>query len=231
MGKAIQDYHQTGRAKTLRILSPMFEDDELPVAHLFRTKQEMNMLERTALELAHGRVLEVGAGSGCHTLYLQERGLETTAIDVSPIAVEVQRQRGVKDARLIDFFDMLPDTRFDTILMLMNGIGICGKCTQLPYFFARIDTLLAPGGCLITDSSDLAYIYEDEEGILDLTGVTNYYGEIEFQMQYSTMLGPTFHWLYVDLTTLTTYANAAGFTVTLVQEDENNSFLVKIERM
>lgn len=137
MGAAIRDYSTTGRCGRLRVLSPQFEEDELPVPLLFRAETEMPPLERLALDKARGRVLDTGAGAGCHTLALQQRGLDVTAIDISPGAVRTMRRRGVEDARLCDFFEDDFGGPFDTVLMLMNGIGICGRLERLPFFFTR----------------------------------------------------------------------------------------------
>ncbi len=134
MGAAIRDYFTTGRCGRLRVLSPQFEEDELPVPLLFRAETEMPPLERLALDKARGRVLDTGAGAGCHTLALQQRGLDVTAIDISPGAVRTMRRRGVEDARLCDFFEDDFGGPFDTVLMLMNGIGICGRLERLPFF-------------------------------------------------------------------------------------------------
>ena len=128
MGRAIADYQKTKTADTLRVFSPMFEEDEMPLQTLFRKYEEMPEIERKALDMARGKVLDVGAGAGCHTLVLQERGVKVTAIDISPLSVEAMRRRGVIDAREQDFFTL--EGRYDTILMLMNGIGIVG--TMLP---------------------------------------------------------------------------------------------------
>ena len=162
MGHAIADYFATGRAGRLRVFSPMFDEDEIPVATLFRTCDEMPAVEQEALDTASGAILDVGAGAGCHALALQAMEKQVTAIDISPLAVQTMRERGVKDVREQDFFTL--DGKFDTILMLMNGIGIVGTLSRLPAFFMQVDRLLAPGGQLLCDSSDICYIFEDEEG-------------------------------------------------------------------
>lgn len=159
MGAAILDYQKSGRAERLRVLSSMFEEDEMPVKHLFRKVEEMPMLEQKALQLTKGRVLDIGAGSGCHTLALQEKGLEVKAIDISPLSCETMKLRGVKDAECINLFDEHLETGFDTILLLMNGTGIAGKIENLPTLFNRLKTLLNKGGQILIDSSDLKYIY------------------------------------------------------------------------
>ena len=158
MGAAILDYLAHRKASKLRVFSSMFDEDEIPVNQLFRTFQEMPSLEQKALQLSTGKILDVGAGSGCHTLALQEMSKEVTAIDISPLSVEAMNKRGVKDARLQNFFDKSLTGPFDTILLLMNGSGIIGKQENLPAFFHRLKEVLARDGQLLLDSSDLSYL-------------------------------------------------------------------------
>ncbi len=228
MGQAIADYHATGKASRLRVFSPMFDEDEIPVSTLFRTRDEMPGIEQEALKVANGHILDVGAGAGCHTLALQAMEKRVTAIDISPLAVETMRQRGVKDVHEQDFFSL--DGQFDTILMLMNGIGIVGTISRLPAFFMQVDHLLAPGGQLLCDSSDLCYLYEDEDGIIDLTGVEGYYGELSYRMQYKAVKGEPFPWLFIDPETLREQAAAHGFYCDILVRGEHYDYLARLTR-
>ena len=228
MGQAIADYHATGKASRLRVFSPMFGEDEIPVSTLFRTRDEMPGIEQEALKVANGHILDVGAGAGCHTLALQAMEKRVTAIDISPLAVETMRQRGVKDVHEQDFFSL--DGQFDTILMLMNGIGIVGTISRLPAFFMQVDHLLAPGGQLLCDSSDLCYLYEDEDGIIDLTGVEGYYGELSYRMQYKAVKGEPFPWLFIDPETLREQAAAHGFYCDILVRGEHYDYLARLTR-
>ena len=228
MGQAIADYHATGKASRLRVFSPMFDEDEIPVSTLFRTRDEMPGIEQEALKVANGHILDVGAGAGCHTLALQAMEKRVTAIDISPLAVETMRQRGVKDVHEQDFFSL--DGQFDTILMLMNGIGIVGTISRLPAFFMQVDHLLAPGGQLLCDSSDLCYLYEDEDGIIDLTGVEGYYGELTYRMQYKAVKGEPFPWLFIDPETLREQAAAHGFYCDILVRGEHYDYLARLTR-
>lgn len=231
MGQAIRDYHEKGRAGRLRVFSPQFEEDEMPVATLFRTEAEMPPLERRALELCRGRVLDVGAGAGCHSLALQERGADVTAIDISPLSVDVMLRRGVKDARVADLFDGSFAGCYDTVLMLMNGSGIVGRLERMPLFFRRMKLLLAQGGQVLMDSSDLRYIYEDEDGAMDIDLNARYYGELDFRMQYKKVKGAPFGWLYVDFDTLAGYARESGFRAELVAEGEHYDYLARLSAL
>lgn len=231
MGAAILDYQTHGKASKLRVFSSMFDEDEIPVAHLFRTFNEMPPIEQKALQLSKGKILDVGAGSGCHTLALQEMNQEATAIDISPLSVETMKMRGVKDARLLNLFDRSLTESFDTILLLMNGSGIVGKLDNLRGFFDRINQILAPGGQVLMDSSDLTYLFEDEDGNLDIAPEDDYYGEVDFRMQYKQVKGDSFNWLYIDFNTLELYASQSGFKVEKILEGEHFDYLAKITRI
>lgn len=228
MGQAIADYFKYGKAETLRVFSPMFEEDELPVATLFRSFEEMPLIEQTALKMATGRTLDVGAGSGCHTLALQQMGVDVTAIDISPLSVKTMQERGVHRALLQDFFTF--EEQFDTVLLLMNGAGITGTMERLSLLFRQLDKVLAPGGQALCDSSDLCYLFEDEDGIIELPDMDGYYGELIYQLQYKDIKGEPFPWLYVDADILSEQAAACGYQMEIVAQGEHYDYLAKITK-
>ena len=228
MGAAIADYLAHGKASKLRVFSSQFDEDEIPVAQLFRTYEQMPDIEREALKRSCGSILDVGAGSGCHSLALQEMGHSVTAIDISPLAVEAMRKRGVKEARCVNLFDPAFTGSFHTILLLMNGSGIVGKLAHFPAFFRRMRQLLAPCGQILMDSSDLSYLFEDEEGNLDLAPEDAYYGEVDFQMQYKQVKGDPFDWIYIDFCTLSLQAAQAGFQAEKIAEGEHFDYLARL---
>lgn len=230
MGAALQEYMKKGKASRLRVLSSLFEEDELPVPLLFRQEKDMSEMERKALQEARGRVLDVGAGAGCHSLVLQERGLAVTAIDISPLSVQVQRERGVRDARLVNLFDPTFAGTFDTVLFLMNGSGIVGKLENMPAFFDKMKQLLSEEGRIYMDSSDLRYVFENEDGSMDIDLNASYYGEVDYQMKYRNMDGPCFDWLYVDFDTLAAYASEYGFKATKIMDGDHYDYLACLER-
>lgn len=227
MGAAIYDYHKKGKAGKLIVHSSSFEDDEIPVDTLFREFEDMPALEQKALKRASGRILDVGAGSGCHSLALQAMGKNCLAIDISPLSVNVMKDRGV-NARLVNLYDDSFNEKFDTILMLMNGTGIIGRLENMPAFFARMKELLAPGGRVILDSSDLRYLYEEEDGSMMIDLADEYYGLLDYQMEYQGILGEPFDWLYVDFETLTFYAEQNGFKTELIAEGEHYDYLAAL---
>ena len=228
MGAAIRDYQNNGKASRLRVLSSMFDEDEMPVAHLFRTFNQMPRLEQKALSMAKGRVLDIGAGAGCHALALQERGLEVKAIDISPLSCEVMKERGVKNAECVNLFNPQLKGKYDTLLLLMNGTGIAGKLNRLSMLLNRLKELLAEGGQILIDSSDLKYIYENEDGSMDIDLNAPYYGEVDYQMQYKNVKGEPFDWLYTDPMLLASISKQCGLNCEIVEEGENYDFLARL---
>lgn len=228
MGAAIADYFKHRKADRLRVFSSQFDEDEIPVKELFRAEKQMPLLERTALSMATGKILDVGAGSGCHSLPLQETGKDVHAIDISPLSIEVMKQRGVHSVAQTNLFDERFCESYDTILMLMNGSGIIGKLENLPVFFKKMKQLLRPGGCILMDSSDLSYLFEEEDGSIVINLAGDYYGEVDFQMQYKDIKGDSFDWLYIDFQTLSLYATESGFKAKLVKEGKHYDYLAKL---
>lgn len=227
MGTAIYDFHKNGTADVLRVFSSQFEEDEIPVADLFREYDDMPELERIALDEASGEILDVGAGSGCHSVALMKMGKSAVAIDISPLSVEVMKERGV-DALQVNLYDESFDRKFDTVLMLMNGTGIIGNLDNMPVFFERMKQLLKPGGSILIDSSDLRYLFEEEDGSLMIDLADDYYGQLDYQMQYKDVHGEPFDWLYVDFDTLAFYAEESGFDAVLLAEGEHYDYLAKL---
>lgn len=227
MGQAISDFHRTGKAAKLRVLSSMFYEDEIPVATLFRSFNKMPIQERKAIEMCRGKVLDVGAGSGCHSIVLMERGLDVVAIDISQLSVNVMKERGI-NALNVNFFDETFVEKFDTLLFAMNGIGIVGKIENLGAFFRSARRLLAPGGQLLLDSSDISYIFTDDDGGMDIDLAAGYYGEIDYTMRYKNIKGEPFDWLYIDFDTLAMYAEEHGFKCEKCIDGEHYDYLARL---
>ena len=229
-GKAISAYYHEKDKTDIEVHSPDFDDDVIPVPYLFRNYAEMPPLERKALQLAKGRVLDVGCGAGSHSLYLQNnKKLEVTAIDTSAGAIGISRLRGIKNALNINFFD-LKDEKFDTILMLMNGSGIIGKLRNLDQFFKKAKELLNPGGKILLDSSDLSYLFDrDEDGGIWIDSEAAYYGELEFKVTYKGESSEYFDWLYIDFNTLKFAAESNNFTCNLIKKGEHFDYLAELQ--
>mgnify|MGYP000513705207 FL=1 len=231
MGAAIRDYFRQGKSAQLKVLSSLFDDDEMPVAHLFRSYHEMPPLEQRALNEARGKVLDVGAGAGCHALALQERGFDVTAVDISPLSCETMKERGVANVECVNIFNQRFQERFDTLLLLMNGTGIAGKLSRLPQLLSRLKQLMNPGAQILIDSSDLRYVYEDEDGVLDVDFDGAYYGEVDYQMTYRNIIGKSFDWLYADSVVLAECCRQCGLKCEILAQGQHYDYLARIVQM
>ena len=227
MGLAISDFYNKRKTAKLYTCTHLTTYDELPVAYLFRTYDEMPEIERVALDSVRGRVLDVGAAAGAHSIHLQQKGIDVTPIDNSLLSVEVMRARGLK-AEAADFFDYKPAQPFDTILFLMNGAGMCGTINRLPMFLDKCKSLLASGGQVLLDSSDLIYLYMEDDGscAIDLNG--DYYGEMLFKVRYKQLRSEPFKWLFVDFDNLKQAAFRCGLACEKLVDGPHYDYLARM---
>ena len=230
LGKALLAYHHGHPDAALTVHCNVADDEPLPAAYFFRSLLQMPELERLALDESRGRVLDLGAGAGCHSLELQSRGFDVKAVDVSAGAVQVMTERGVRTVARHDLFDPLPATElpYDTILLLMNGLGLAGTLEGLDKFLVHARTLLGPGGQILATSSDVRYLYEDEDGALMLNLNGPYYGEVEYSLSFAGQQGASFPWLFVDAALLNDAAETAGYTAEFLGEDDDEQYLVRL---
>lgn len=226
-GYALRQYMDGDQKGVLKILSPEFEEDKVPLRYYFRAYQDMPELEKTALDLCKGVVLDAGAGAGSHALYLQSRGFDVTGLDSSLGACEIMKARGLKKVVRDDIEDTTLKG-FDTILMMMNGIGITSTVAGLKHFLQKLPSMLNPGGQCIFDSTNLIYLYKERDGSVYLNLNDSYYGEIEFQMEYKGFVSQPFTWLYADFDTLDWMADDYGLSAEILAEGKNYSFLARL---
>lgn len=223
-GEALKDQFTKPPAETLWVHNSYDEPEEMPVDIYFRNEDEMPELELKALDLCRGRVLDVGAGVGSHALILQKKGLDVTGMDISAAAVTIMKQRGLKQAIEGDILTYKPGSKkYDTLLFMMNGIGLTGSLPGLRSFLNRAKELIHTDGQLVFDSSDLSYLYLEipfpESG---------YFGEVSFRYEYKSVKGNWFKWVYVDQKTLTDIAAETGWNTAVIFEDENDQYLARL---
>lgn len=240
-GRALEDYFAGEHGATLGLHSSLGEHDEIPVAVFFREGDELFPFEEAALALARGRVLDAGAGTGVHSLPLQGRGLDVTAVELVPEAVAIMRARGVRRAVQGDMFQ-LEAGRFDTVLMLMNGIGPVGTLEGLDRFLRRADRLLRPGGQILADSGEALPVAEAgsaDEGAdesaspevpLPPVDESAYAGEAWIRLEYGGEIGTAFRELYVDQETFARRARAADWRFQPAFEEGMGSYLARLTR-
>ena len=228
LGTALLDYQQGNYNEDITTYSSLDEEDQLPLPYMFRSFKDMPKLEQKALKISQGEILDVGCGAGSHSLYLQNKGLSVTSLDSSPGAIEVSKQRGLKNTINENLLTFEGKT-YDTILILMNGVGLAGTLNGLEKFFAKLKSLLKTDGQILLDSSDIIYMFEnDEDGGFWIPEDVNYYGEVSFSMEYKNKKSETFPWLYVDYNTLQRAANYSNLHCELVMEGEHYDYLARL---
>jgi SAM-dependent methyltransferase len=224
-GQALYDYWHKNNPQDMLTWTQLTEKEVLPVSYLFRSYDEMPEPEQVALKLSKGKILDVGAGSGTHSLYLQKQGKDVTALEISEISCRLMRERGVKNIIQSDFFEF-SGQKFDTILFLMNGIGIVEKAIYAGRLFEKVQELLTPEGQALIHSSDLKYLYQTPAGYQ--MPKEGYYGDVRFFVQYKDDI-QSFDWTYIDEQTLQIFANQYGFSAEKIAESEYGDFLLQVK--
>jgi 2-polyprenyl-3-methyl-5-hydroxy-6-metoxy-1,4-benzoquinol methylase len=235
-GKAILDFQTNNSPENLVTETNISEADEMSVDYLFRSFNEMPKLEKKALQLCKGKVLDVGCGAGSHSLYLQEKGFAVTAIDISENAIKACELRGLKNARVQNILEISVDTseselkkqKFDTILLLMNGTGIFRTLSETSIYLQKLKSLLNPNGQILIDSSDIIYMFDKETDGSYLVPAYGYYGELTFTISYKGETEESFPWLYIDYNTLQNAAQANGLQCELILEGEHFDYLARL---
>jgi len=227
LGAAVEAYWKGNRQAAIHVFTDQADPDELPASYLFRAYEEMPEREQFALTCCSGKVLDVGAGAGSHALALQQKGADVTALEISARAAQVAEERGVKENLVGDFFS-LPPQPFQTLLFLMNGIGIAGTLERLPLFLETCKKWLAPGGQILIESSDILYLYEEEDGSVLLDLNSGYYGELTYVMAFEKERGAPFPWLFIDFDLLQQYAAEAGLQAELLLQEEDAHYLARL---
>jgi SAM-dependent methyltransferase len=228
IGNALLDYHNGNYTDDLITSTNISDEDELPLPYLFRSYKDMPKLEQKALQLAKGKVLDVGCGSGLHSLYLQNQGLKVKAIDISKGAIEVCKQRGIINTELVSVLN--ESEKFDTILLLMNGTGIFQELSQVSRYLTHLKSLLSDKGQILIDSSDIKYMYEDDDGGIWMDSNAHYYGELDYFLSYKGEKELPMKWLYLDFETLTMACQALNLNCKLVLEGDHHDYLARITR-
>ncbi len=228
MGLAIADYFLHQKAGKLEVFSDIAEPDEIPVSYLFRSYDEMPALEQKALDLSRGRVLDIGAGAGSHSLHLQHH-TQVDALDISAQAMETAKKRGVKNTYAQDIFDYQRNN-YDTLLLLMNGFGITGDYTQIKALFQVFDRLLNKGGQVLLDSSDIRYMFDEDSTLEADAQNINYYGSCTYVMQYKKTISDPFSWLFIDFDNLKKIALAHGYQCHKIMDGSHHDYLACLSK-
>lgn len=227
-GEACYSYLNGHRGLEINVFCNRTEQDVMLVDYLFRSFEEMPEIEQLALKQCYGKVLVVGAGAGCHSLWLQDKGLEVASIDVSEGAVEVMKQFGLKNVYLKDFYSLADSNKYDTVISLMNGVGIAGDLDGLPLFLSKCANLINDNGQILLDSTDLKSLIEAED--VEYNRSSEYLGELEYQMSFEAAETGWFKWLYVDIQKLQEITKKQHLTTKILLEGADFNYLMKITK-
>jgi hypothetical protein len=207
--------------------------DPLPVSYFFRSFESMPVLEQIALNQCGESVLDVGAAAGCHSVWLQGKRKKVTAVEWSPLSCEVMKSRGLVKVEQTDFFDYHPTTKFDTILLLMNGFGMGQTVEGTLRLLEKCAAMLNPGGTIIGETSDIAYFFDHEpknqqerETPLRLP-YDHYYGKVHFRLKWKS-LKSEFSWVYPDPHLLSQLSDHCGLRVKTITEGTHHDYLVEL---
>lgn len=222
-GNALLDYHQGIHEVPLVLHTSFGSPETVPLDIFFRDNTQLSDLEVFALDLCRGNILDIGAGAGCHSSILQESGHFVTALEISPGACQVMRQRDIRRVVEGTIFEF-KEKKYQTALMMMNGLGIAGTLNGLADLLDYVFSNLTPSGQILADSSDVKYIFLDPPG-----SETSYYGELEYSYEYNDERAPAFPWLFVDMDRLKNEALKVGLQVQILFEEEDQ-YLARITR-
>ena len=225
LGRALREHARGASRGALVVHSDAGDPERVPVALFFRSGAKLRPIDRKAVALCRGRVLDVGAGAGGVALALQAAGAEVTALEILPAAVAVMRARGVRDARRGDVRTFRPRRRYDTVLALMNGTAPAGTLDGLPGWLAALAAPLAEGGRVLLDSTDLR-----APGKRAVGRDGRYVGEVQYQLEYDGRRGPPFPQLFVDARRLARAARAVGLASEVVWRGGGGAYLARLSR-
>lgn len=225
-GKALWDYHNGNYDQDITVHSSIAQDDILPIPYLFRKFEEMPAIEQKALSLVKGKTLDIGCCAGSHSLWLQEKGVEVTGLDLSEGAITLSRKRGLNNT--IHRHILHHSDRYDTLLLLMNGTGVFETVEMIDTYLQHLKSLITPDGQILLDGSDIKFMYEEEDGSFWIDMNKDYYGEVQMAMSYNGITSDQFDWLYLDFDTLKTYAQKNELNCELILEGDHYDYLARL---
>ena len=225
-GKALMDYFTNNYSEDLITWTDISDEDTLPIPYLFRSFADMPKIEQMALKMASGKVLDVGCGSGSHSLWLQNKGYQVKGIDISSGAVQVSKNRGVKNVELCPLLEECG--AYDTVLILMNGTGIFEDLSKLTRYLLHLKRLLKPKGQVLLDSSDIIYMFCEDDGSSWMNLSKDYYGELSYNLSYKGEIENPFKWLYLDFERLRSACLSIGLNCERVIQGDHFDYLARI---
>lgn len=230
MDQAIRRYRDGSLNVAFELLRSDGHIEVFPV-HRMSDWQDLDIVERIAINRCKGSVLDVGAGMGRHARNLVERGLDVTALDISEQCVHYLNEIGIANAHTLDA-RFLPQARYDTVLMLGNGLGMLGSIEEVERFMSNLNTVLADGGRLLCDSVDMLVAQHDPFMKIRRKNAMNgrHEGEVQFRIKYDDTVGEPFTWLFLTEDELLSIASSLGLSCEVLHKDDSGKFLVEVSQ-
>jgi len=222
LGEALLEFLKDGTNHKLTAHTSYGPDETYFLDYFFRDLDDMPDLEQYALTLCNGKILEIGAGAGSHALLLQEERNDIVAMDTSPGCVNVMLKRGLLKVQHMNIFN-LPTGGYNTLLLLMNGIGIAGNLGGLVRLLKKAEDITASQAQIIFDSTDVSYTLNK-----DSLETGRYVGEMKYQFDYRGVKGPWFDWLYIDQERLIEMCNKTQWMPQILFEDGKGHYLARL---
>jgi 2-polyprenyl-3-methyl-5-hydroxy-6-metoxy-1,4-benzoquinol methylase len=229
LGIMLLDYFKGDQTAECTVLSNVEEDSTLKGSLFFRN-EGISELETIAINHCEGKILEIGAGVGIHSLELQNAGYDITAVEISQHCSEIMKTQGIKNIINTDFFSYEFEQKFDTILLLMNGIGFVEDFKGLERFFLIANKILETNGKLIFDTTDISYATENQKSKASIKKISEYFGIVWYSLLYKNWVGKPYKWLYLDYTMLKKIALKNGFKTRILHENDSQ-YLVECTRL
>jgi SAM-dependent methyltransferase len=227
-GRAIADYCRGDKNAVVIFRRDDGVASELQIGSFFRGSTDIP-LDKIALDNCRGRVLDVGAGVGIHSLYLQNKGFDVCAMDVSLEACEAARRSGVKNVRCASFNDFTDDP-YDTLLLLGRSICMVETLKGLGEFLRNARRLVRRGGQILLNSIDVTKTDDPQNLAYHEANrkAGRYEGEIKLYLEYKGIKGPINGLLHVDAVTLAGHAEKANWSCEILVQEENGNYLAKL---
>lgn len=205
-----------------------------PADRYFAPFRRWPALQRRAMRFARGSILDVGCGAGRVALHLQGRGLEVVAIDVSPGAVAVAHERGVRDVRLMALAELEPRSigPFDTVCMFGNNLGLFESKDRAGPLFTRLAHVTTPRARILVESRDpydttdeRHRAYQEKNRALGRMG-----GQVRLRVRYRHLATEWFDWLFVSTDELEDLVRGTGWRVGRVLSDAGPEYMAVLDK-
>jgi SAM-dependent methyltransferase len=232
-GHAVYDFHHGRKIVEIIEREDGLLDTTAGPAAYFAPFEEWMLHEQKAMAFVRGRVLDVGCGAGRHSLHLQEQGFDVTGIDISPLAIEVCRLRGLKDARAMGITRVSSRLgNYDTVLLLGNNFGLLANPRRARWLLRRFHRMTPENGRIVTTSNDiyqttdprhLAYQEQNRQrGRMS--------GQIRIRVRYRHFKDPWFDYLMVSKEEMQQLLEGSGWQVRTFIESDGPAYAAIIEK-